>query len=98
MRATRLPKLTTPERASFEAYRQRRQQQSTGKREKAQPPPLGSDPVEGDPVDLRALYDESQMGPSTDEERLAAEVDFNAMLRDSDELPPNFGEGLDDLA
>jgi hypothetical protein len=60
----KLPRLTTPQRASYENWRKRQQDRATGSFPKPGDTsatgrtPLGQDPVEGDPVDL-SMYDES---------------------------------------
>ena len=102
----RLPRLTTPERQRFEAFRARQQKQANkGPTRDIQDfsaydsyngkTPLGGDPVEGDPVDLRALYDESGYIPADDKQQDTAAADMSDTL--SEEGPPGFGEGLDDL-
>ena len=86
----KLPRLVTPQQASFEAYRKRRQEDSMrglGKSGAGAPPgasdktPLGMDPVEGDPVDLSA-YDETGMGaPVTEEQTRSADEEFRQMSK-----------------
>ena len=57
----RLPRLTTPQRQSHEAFRKRQEDRAFGRNRKdTGPPPLGSDPVEGDPVDVKALFEQGE--------------------------------------
>jgi hypothetical protein len=104
----KLPRLVTPQQASFEAYRKRRQEDSMrgmGKPGAGAPPgrsnktPLGLDPVEGDPVDLSA-YDETGMGtPATEEQVQAAEAEFRQMTSGGSSLTDDYdlGDDIDDL-
>jgi len=82
----KLPRLTTPERQRFEDFRKRQQQRTfgTGDEDDGRPPPLGMDPVEGDPVDLKALFDEQGSLEQTAEQVAAAEADMGTRLADDD--------------
>ena len=98
----KLPRLQTPQQASFDRYRKRRQEDTMrgfGKPGTDVPSgktPLGLDPVEGDPVDLSA-YDETGMGmPVTDEEAQAAEEDFRRMAQGGS-FPDDLGDDIDRL-
>ena len=74
----KLPRLTTPQRASYENWRKRQQDRATGSFPKPGDTsatgrtPLGQDPVEGDPVDL-SMYDESGWVGPTPEQLWVAE-------------------------
>jgi len=104
----KLPRLVTPQQASFEAYRKRRQEDSMrglGKSGAGAPPgasdktPLGMDPVEGDPVDLSA-YDETGMGaPVTEEQTRSADEEFRQMSKGGTSLPDDYdlGDDIDEL-
>jgi len=100
----KLPRMVTPQQASFEAYRERRQKEV--RRRTAEPgdfaddpkgpTPLGMDPVEGDPVDLRELYaNEGRPAQPTDAEMRSADAEFESLFRG--EGPPGLGDGIDDL-
>ena len=101
----KLPRMTTPQQAAFDAYRKRRQEESM--RGRAPPgggsfdngpkkTPLGLDPVEGDPVDLRELYPEDgNPNRPSDAEVQAAEEEFLSMMRG--EAPEGFGDDIDRL-
>lgn len=98
----KLPRLQTPQQASFERYRKRRQEDTM--RSFGRPAadvasgktPLGLDPVEGDPVDLSA-YDETGMGmPITEEQAEAAEEDFRTMAQ-GESFPDDLGDDIDRL-
>ena len=100
----RLPKLTSPERASFEAYRQRQQERSAGRGAPGSsgddnPPgktPLGLDPVEGDPVDLQAMMrGDGELQQPTPEEIRQANSNFQSMAKGN--LPDGFGDDVDSL-
>ena len=97
----KMPRLTTPQRASFEAYRERRQKESMKRFEEPSEfkdpkgyTPLGLDPVEGDPVDLKEVWADEAATP-TEEQVATAEAEFNSMMRG--EAPPAFGDGIDGL-
>ena len=103
-RVRRLPKLTTPERASFEAYRQRQQERSArrgspGSSGDDSPPgktPLGLDPVEGEPVDLQAMVrGDGEIQQPTPEEIRQANSNFQRVAGGN--LPDGFGDGIDSL-
>ena len=102
----RLPRLTTPEREAYERYRERqakRTESARGPMRGAEdlssagaddrPPPLGSDPVEGDPVDLRALYSEDAVEP-TAEQIAQANADAEKLYGEG---PAGFGDDIDKL-
>ena len=100
----KLPRLTTPQRQAFEKYRER-QAQRTGRaptslddmaKNGPGKTPLGTDPVEGEPVDLAALYAEHQeFAEPTAEQAAEAEADYRRMVGDDDGGPDGFGEGID---
>ena len=97
----KMPRLTTPQRASFEAYRKRRQEESMKRFEESSEfkdpkgyTPLGLDPVEGDPMDLKEMFTDEAATP-TEEQVATAESEFNAMMRG--EAPDGFGDGIDGL-
>lgn len=83
----RIPQISTPERESFKAYRERQRER---KHNDAAPPPteaelmraemervpLGMEPVMGEPRDLR----EPEWQPPTSDEIATAEEEFGQML------------------
>ncbi len=94
----KMPRLTTPQRQSYENFRKRQQERATGSMGlpggvggidgrfdvgAPGPTPLGQDPVEGDPVDL-SMYDESGWVGPTREQEEAAEQDIGMTPRDDD--------------
>jgi len=97
----KLPRLTTPERASYEKFRERQRERSEGRSGVPRDfgdlaeggktsTPLGLDPVEGDPVDLREYLGEGDVPRDvpTAEQINEANADFDSMVR---------GDGPDDL-
>jgi hypothetical protein len=104
----KMPRLTTPQRASFENWRKKQQDIAEGNSSKSDSVPVGSDPVEGFPVseaDLRRAIDgletdnEQRRSPSdglTDAQIEEANRDFEQMIGDNDE-PDGFCDGLDKL-
>jgi len=108
----KLPNLMSPEKASYYNYRDRMRENAEGKVEGpaldryGRPTvPVGSDPVEGDPVseeDLRNRFeaaprmsaaDEEGFRPATPAEVEQANEEFKKMVGDTDE-PEGFCEGM----
>merc|ERR1719263_2750448 len=98
----KLPRLITPERAAFERFRQRQQKRTQGflgdnddedlggKKET----PLGLDPVEGEPVDLRDFFrPDGTIEPADPRDAEQADAEYEAMLRE--DTPEGFAEGLE---
>lgn len=105
----RMPRLTTPDRAGFERYRQR-QQDRTGAFRNEDPladmaqngpkkTPLGLDPVEGEPIDLTQLVDADgefvKPSPPSADQIAKANDDFEQRAKGP--VPEGFAEGLEGL-
>ena len=104
----RLPRLTTPQQASFDKFRERQMKRkgvpptdmandlADMAKEQPKGTPLGLDPVEGEPIDLREFVQgDGEFGPPTAAQREEAEADARAMLRGKE--PDGFGDGIDNL-
>ena len=103
----KLPRLTTPEQAGFDRYRERQQKRTRGNGptdladmaagDPNAPTPLGLDPVEGDPVDLNEYLqgNEDAFAEPTLEDIAAANAEFEQLTRG--EEPDGFGDGIDGL-
>ena len=98
----KMPRLTTPQRQSYEAFRKRQRDRASGngmgldELDTSAPGPtyLGQDPVEGDPVDLRAMDEayRSNWDAATPEQLATAEDEYRkAVGGSSDDLPDDFG-------
>lgn len=102
----RIPRLTTPERASYERFRKRQQDRtrppgadSIGSLDTSEPGKtlVGQDPVEGEPMDLR-MFDEAYRAdwqPPTDEQLAEAALDFEKAVKA--DAPDGFGDLLDEM-
>lgn len=100
----RMPRLTTPERASYERFRKRQEDRTQfyrgdmnamadeegGKKVT----PLGLDPVEGEPVDLREVFrTDGTIEPPSPVDEAQANAQAEAMLRN--DMPDGFGDDLE---
>ena len=98
----KLPRLTTPERQGFENFRERQRKRAgipgpdadpiAEMAKKGGPTPLGLDPVEGDPVDMREWFEQGEA--ATPEQVAEAEAEARAMLSKESDID-GFGDGLD---
>ena len=100
----KMPRLTTPERASFEAYRERMQKRAAPPEPEDTPPGptlLGQDPVEGEPVDLRPYFSDAYQESPTPKNPDEAREMFERSMRSEEEPtgyePDGFGDGIEGL-
>ena len=97
-----MPRLTTPERMAFEKFRQRQQERAGSRFGEIEDldttsdgkTPLGLDPVEGDPVDLRELWGNLDGGEPSEEQRAAANFEVENILGDDSD---DIGDAVDRL-
>lgn len=85
----KMPRLTTPERENYRAWRERRKAQAGGETpEEAPPLPLGMDPnesVDGTLADLTGMYgDDGDPIEASDRQKAAADAYAKRMLGDDD--------------
>ena len=96
----KIPRMMTPQQAAFEEYRERRRAEAEARNQgpAAESPgktPLGLDPVIGDPVDLRKVFQDQGYEPPSDVDIRKADADMERLLRE--DAPDGLGNAIDDI-